>query len=297
MKNELLAYPGAKINLGLYVFGKRPDGFHGIESIFLPVGPENSGLTCDALKISELPGKGDVRMIETGIEYPGNPEDNICVRAYRLISSDNTVPSVQIELEKHIPVGAGLGGGSSDGVCTLLMLNKMFSLNLGIRTLAEYAEKLGSDCPFFLLNSGAMLCTGRGEILEHIDSIAGMTCAEFFKRYRIELVFPGIHVSTGHAYSIVPPRAGLQHQEDCLAQDEKSLPETPYSPLKELISLPVEEWQGKIANDFEAPVFKEHPELQNIKDSLLKRGALYASMTGSGSAIFGIFRKQPAAAF
>lgn len=276
MKSDYISYPSAKINIGLYVFETREDGFHGIESIFLPIGPKNSGLTCDVLKISEIPGAGAVEMIESGIDYPGNPEDNICVKAYHLISAYTPIPSVRIELEKHIPVGAGMGGGSSDGVCTLIQLNKMFNLNLDTATLTGYAEKLGSDCPFFLLNSGAMLCTGRGEILEPIDNIAGMNFEDFLGKYRFEVEFPGIHVSTGHAYSIVPPRSKASKSN---------------TPLKDLISLPVEQWQGRIVNDFEAPVFAEHPELQKIKDSFLNRGALYTSMTGSGSAIFGVFKR------
>lgn len=280
----MILYSNAKINIGLYVFGKRADGFHDIESVFFPVGPDNSGLESDIIEISGIPGRGEVRMVETGIEYPGRPEDNICAKAYRLLSADHSMPSVEIRLEKHIPVGAGLGGGSSDGVCVLKALNEMFSLNLDSAALAGYAAALGSDCPFFMLNSGPMLSTGRGEILEYIGSIAGMSYEEFRRRYRIEIAFPGIHVSTGHAYAIVPARS----KEDCGGTEGGGK----YIPVKELVSLPVEQWQGRVVNDFEAPVFAEHPELNSVKEDFVKRGALYTSMTGSGSAIFAVFRKD-----
>lgn len=280
----MILYSNAKINIGLYVFGKRADGFHDIESVFLPVGPDNSGLESDIIEINEIPGDGEVRMVETGIEYPGRPEDNICVKAYRLLSADHRMPGVEIRLEKHIPVGAGLGGGSSDGVCVLKALNEMFSLNLDSTALAGYAAALGSDCPFFMLNSGPMLSTGRGEILEHIGNIGGMTYGEFSRLYRVEIAFPGIHVSTGHAYAIVPARS-MESGVGAGGTGE-------YIPVKELVSLPVEQWQGLVINDFEAPVFAEHPELHSVKDNFLKRGAIYSSMTGSGSAVFALFRRD-----
>ncbi|MBR6465056.1 MAG: hypothetical protein IKS82_01320, partial [Bacteroidales bacterium] len=154
-------YPSAKINIGLYVFEKREDEFHEIESIFFPVSPENSNLEADKLTVSVCSSESEetlfytenysekVRMIECGLDYPGYPQDNICVKAYELLDADFQLPPAVIVLEKHIPVGAGLGGGSSDGVCTLRALNELCDLNLTETQLLDYAAKLGSDCPFF----------------------------------------------------------------------------------------------------------------------------------------------------
>ena len=284
MKQTTL-YPGAKINIGLYVFQKREDGFHEIESIFYPVGPHNSNLEPDKLSISVCENESEetlfytenysekVRMIECGLDYPGYPQDNICVKAYELLDADFQLPPAVIVLEKHIPVGAGLGGGSSDGVCTLKALNELCNLNLTQEQLTAYAEKLGSDCPFFIENE-PRLVTGRGEILSVLSDQAQKAIAEIKENYTVQLVFsPDCFVSTKKAYSIVPKRS---RQE-------------PYPPMEELIAEPVNKWQGRVVNDFEAPVFKEFPQLQKVKDSLKETGAAYVSMTGSGSAIYGLF--------
>ena len=282
---QITLYPGAKINIGLYVFQKREDGFHEIESIFYPVGPHNSNLEPDKLSISVCENESEetlfytenysekVRMIECGLDYPGYPQDNICVTAYELLDADFQLPPAVIVLEKHIPVGAGLGGGSSDGVCTLKALNELCNLNLTQEQLTAYAEKLGSDCPFFIENE-PRLVTGRGEILSVLSDQAQKAIAEIKENYTVQLVFsPDCFVSTKKAYSIVPKRS---RQE-------------PYPPMEELIAEPVNKWQGRVVNDFEAPVFKEFPQLQKVKDSLKETGAAYVSMTGSGSAIYGLF--------
>ena len=306
---SITLYPTAKINIGLYVFEKRPDGFHEIESIFFPVGPQNSNLVADVLTVSICDAKagekqscgenhlenpkaegeskcGKVRMIESGLEYPGAPEDNICVKAYHLLDADFQLPPAVISLEKHLPIGAGLGGGSSDGVCTLKALNELCNLNLSDRQMMSYAAKLGSDCPFFVKNQ-PMLVTGRGEILtplfdaetEADDTAAnsvGKTLENLRENYFVEIVFsPDCFVSTKKAYSIVPKRKRT---------DNYTSPET-------LAAEPVEQWQDRIVNDFEAPVFKEFPKLQKVKDSLKQKGAAYVSMTGSGSAIYAFFKK------
>lgn len=280
-------YPSAKINIGLYVFEKRADGFHEIESVFFPVGPENSNLTPDKLTVSIAEtedekklflsdgGEGKVTMVETGLEYPGKPEDNICVKAYNLLDADYSLPPAVISLEKHLPTGAGLGGGSSDGVCTLKALSNLCGLNLTEGQLLDYAAKLGSDCPFFVRNA-PMLVTGRGEILTPLEEPASTALENLMENYRVEIVFsPDCFVSTKKAYSIVPKRK----------KDEQIFH------ITELITEPVENWQGRIINDFEAPVFKEFPQLQNIKNSLKEIGAAYVSMTGSGSAIYALFKK------
>ena len=285
---QLTLYPGAKINIGLYVFEKREDGFHEIESIFYPVGPENSNLEPDKLSISICENESEetlfytenysekVRMIECGLDYPGSPQDNICVKAYELLDADFQLPPAVIVLEKHIPVGAGLGGGSSDGVCTLKALNELCSLDLTPEQLTSYAEKLGSDCPFFIENE-PRLVTGRGEILSVLSNNAQKAIAEINEKYTVQIVFsPDCFVSTKKAYSIVPKRSK----------------QTPLTHLEEFVAEPVGSWQGRVVNDFEAPVFKEFPQLQKVKDSLKETGAAYVSMTGSGSAIFGLFKKD-----
>lgn len=290
---QLTLYPGAKINIGLYVFEKREDGFHELESIFYPVGPDNSNLEPDKLTVSVCENQNEetlfytenysekVRMIECGLDYPGTPQDNICVKAYELLDADYQLPPAVIVLEKHIPVGAGLGGGSSDGVCTLKALNELCNLNLSTEQLTSYAEKLGSDCPFFVQNE-PRLVTGRGEILTPLEEPACTALKNISENYRVGITFsPDCFVSTKKAYSIVPKRKknGLGDEDD----------ERPYIPVTEAITMPVEKWRGIIVNDFEAPVFKEFPQLEKVKASLKETGAVYVSMTGSGSAIYGLF--------
>lgn len=290
---QLTLYPGAKINIGLYVFEKREDGFHELESIFYPVGPDNSNLEPDKLTVSVCENQNEetlfytenysekVRMIECGLDYPGTPQDNICVKAYEMLDADYQLPPAVIVLEKHIPVGAGLGGGSSDGVSTLKALNELCSLNLTTEQLTSYAEKLGSDCPFFIQNE-PRLVTGRGEILTPLEEPACNALKNISENYRVGITFsPDCFVSTKKAYSIVPKRKknGLGDEDD----------EHPYAPVTEAITMPVEKWQGIIVNDFEAPVFKEFPQLEKVKASLKETGAVYVSMTGSGSAIYGLF--------
>lgn len=290
---QLTLYPGAKINIGLYVFEKREDGFHELESIFYPVGPDNSNLEPDKLTVSVCENQNEetlfytenysekVRMIECGLDYPGTPQDNICVKAYEMLDADYQLPPAVIVLEKHIPVGAGLGGGSSDGVSTLKALNELCSLNLSTEQLTSYAEKLGSDCPFFVQNE-PRLVTGRGEILTPLEEPACTALKNISENYRVGITFsPDCFVSTKKAYSIVPKRKknGLGDEDD----------EHPYAPVTEAITMPVEKWQGIIVNDFEAPVFKEFPQLEKVKASLKETGAVYVSMTGSGSAIYGLF--------
>ncbi|MBR5074852.1 MAG: hypothetical protein IKX26_06450 [Bacteroidales bacterium] len=331
----LTLYPSAKINLGLYVFEKREDGFHEIESIFFPVSPENSNLVPDKLTVNVCSTQSEetlfytenysekVRMIECGLDYPGYPQDNICVKAYELLDADFQLPPAVIVLEKHIPVGAGLGGGSSDGVCTLTALNELCGLNLTDDQLMEYAAKLGSDCPFFVRNT-PMLVTGRGEILTPLsecssperascnmketallsstneaekESQISKSLKNLMENYRVEIAFsPDCFVSTKKAYSIVPKRkkvgsGRIIHDSKSGENCQYTKSSTPYTALTELISIPVEMWQGRIVNDFEAPVFKEFPQLQKVKDSLKEIGAAYVSMTGSGSAIYAIFKK------
>lgn len=260
----MILYPNAKINLGLSVLQKREDGFHNLETLFYPVEAK------DVLEIVESSG---LQMHQYGIEYPGDPMDNLCVKAYRALAADFDIPPVEIHLYKKIPVGAGLGGGSADAAFTLRGLNEMYSLGLSNDRLSEYAATLGSDCAFFVYNR-PMLGTGRGEILEPVEipSLEG---------YEIKLVFPPYFVSTAAAYGgIVPRDKRVANGENV---DTRS--------IVEILRQPVEYWKDSLTNDFEKTVFAKIPQLAAYKDELYAEGAVYASMSGSGSAFFGIFKK------
>lgn len=256
----MILYPNPKVNIGLNIINKREDGFHNLETLFYPVKS-----ICDVLEIVKA---NDFGMFEYGIEYDGSAEDNICVKAYNLLKRDYDIPNVEIHLYKKIPVGAGLGGGSADGAFTLIGLNRLFNLNLSQEILASYASQLGSDCPFFIYNR-PMFGRGRGEILEPLRE-------DFLSNYRIELVCPDIFISTAEAY-----RGVVTRDEQCNNSAK----------LEELLSCPIEEWRGTVVNDFEKHLFIKYPKLAEIKQDLYERGAIYASMSGSGSAIFGIFAK------
>lgn len=273
----MILYPNAKINIGLNVLEKREDGFHNLETLFYPVGAvvekgdgSVPGHPVDVLEIVESSG---LQMHQYGIEYPGDPMDNLCVKAYRALRADFDIPPVEIHLYKKIPVGAGLGGGSADAAFTLKGLNEMFSLGLSDDSLAGYAATLGSDCAFFIYNR-PMIGTGRGEILQP---------AEIFPLdgYEIRLVFPPYFVSTAAAYGGIVPRNRRA------AQGEKFDPRT----LQQMLENPVETWKDCVVNDFETTVFAKIPQLASYKDELYAQGAVYASMSGSGSAFFGVFRK------
>ncbi len=260
----MILYPNAKINLGLSVLQKREDGFHNLETLFYPVNVH------DVLEIVE--GE-ELRMCQYGIEYPGDPMDNLCIKAYRALAADFDIPPVEIHLFKKVPVGAGLGGGSSDAAFTLRGLNEMFSLGLSDERLAAYAATLGSDCAFFIYNR-PMLGTGRGEILEPVK-IASL------EDYEIKLVYPPYFVSTAAAYGGIVPR------DKRVANGEKMDTRS----VVEILQQPVECWKDSLVNDFEKTVFAKIPQLAVYKDELYDQGAVYASMSGSGSAFFGIFRK------
>lgn len=257
----MIVFPNAKINLGLRVLRKRPDGFHDLESAFLPVG------LSDILEIVPVAQEHhDIaeRFTLTGIQLDTN-DDNLCIRALRLLKEKHGIPEVNLHLHKRIPTGSGLGGGSSDAAFTLKALNEMFSLGLEVPLLQEYASKLGSDCPFFILNQPS-LATGRGEVLEPLPlDLSG---------YTLVLAQTGISINTAMAYKIVSPTSDGQ-------------------PIKEVLQLAPEEWKGLLANHFEVPVFEKYPEIGGLKQALYASGAVYASMTGSGSAVFGLFQGKP----
>lgn len=256
----MVSFPNAKINLGLYVTEKRPDGFHTIESVFYPV-PWH-----DVLEI--IPSK-KVTFTASGLSIPGKNEDNLCLKAYQLLSDNYRIPPVHIHLRKEIPMGAGLGGGSADAAFTIKMLNELFSLQLPTAEMAAHAARLGSDCAFFIYNT-PQIATGVGDQLTP-SSVS-------LKGYYLALVYPGIHIPTKKAYSGIRP-----------AKNDVDL-----SALQEY---PPDEWSRFLRNDFEAHIFEQHPALKNISNKLTEAGAVYTAMSGSGSAIFGIFQQPPAVNF
>lgn len=257
----MLSFPNCKINIGLQVLGKREDGFHEIETVFYPVP------LYDALEI--IPS-ANLEFTITGLPVDGSMADNICIKAYQLLKKDfPQLPFVKIHLHKAIPTGAGLGGGSADAAFMLKLLNDTFKLNLTIQQLINYALQLGSDCPFFIINKPSD-AKGRGEKMEEIEVD--------ISKYKIVLVNPGIHINTGWAFSQLSKQA----------YDEKTFIRTSKS-INQIIQQPIISWKEELINDFEAPVFKAHPTIKEIKESLYKLGALYASMSGSGSTVYGIF--------
>jgi 4-diphosphocytidyl-2-C-methyl-D-erythritol kinase len=256
----LILFPNCKINLGLHILRKREDGYHDLQTVFYPLPLQ------DALEVVRHPSPmTDIEFTASGLTVQGNLSDNICFKAYHLIKQDfPDLPPIKLHLHKTIPMGAGLGGGSADGAFMLLLLNKKFNLGIDEKGLIRYALLLGSDCPFFIKNTPSF-ATGRGEILED--------CPIDLPEYQFVVVNPGIHVPTGWAFSQITPSA------------DRPL-------LKEIIRLPVENWKEGLTNDFEAPVSQHHPEIATIKQTLYEQGAVYASMSGSGSTVFGIFPKS-----
>lgn len=256
----MISFPNGKINLGLYITNRRSDGYHDLETVFYPV----TGLH-DALEI--VPAKGtDTQLHLDGKTVAGNPEQNLVWKAYELMKQrfPAKVPALDIYLLKNTPMGAGLGGGSADGAFMLKMLNEFCRLELADDALAEMALTLGSDCPFFIYNT-PQLAKGRGEQLSPLPLLD-------LSAYSIQIICPEVHISTKAAFGMITPRK-------------------PMFDLRRLPELPVEQWKTNISNDFEDPVFMQHPELLNIKKQLYAQGAVYASMTGSGSALYGIFNK------
>lgn len=256
----MVIFPKAKINLGLRITGRRPDGFHNIETIFYPVG------LCDALELIKNGENDESDLISfSGIKIDGGAENNLVLKAVRSLRGLYKLPSLKIHLHKSIPAGAGLGGGSSDGANTLKMMNRLFELALNDIELCNLALGLGSDCPFFIVCEPA-LATGRGEKLEPVEAV--------LEGLYLVLVNPRIPVSTKEAYAnCVPSRSKFS--------------------LQELIQYPVSEWKERIVNDFEKTIFEKYPQIGIIKKVLYNNGALYSSMSGSGSSVYGIFASKP----
>lgn len=247
----MVVFPNAKINLGLHVLNKRDDGYHDIETCFYPIP------LCDVLEV--LPAES-LSFNQSGFTIPGASEDNLVLRAYALVGEDYDIPPVQIHLHKAIPMGAGLGGGSSDATNMLKALNTLFELSIPDEQLWKYANALGSDCAFFLRNTAA-LGTGRGSDLTDLD----LSLKGFF----LTLIHPGIHISTAEAYGQLTPNAHRGSIEDLLITDPKT-------------------WKASLQNDFTASIYPNHPDIEQIEKTLYDAGAWYAAMSGSGSSVFAI---------
>jgi len=256
----MITFPMAKINIGLRVTGKRSDGFHDIETLFYPVN------LCDALEFVVAEGKvTDDELTVTGIDIHTHNEKNLVIRAIKKMREKFPIPFMKIHLHKAIPTGAGLGGGSSDAACILKSMNRCFNISLSEDVLRAYALELGSDCPFFI-DPSPSIATGRGEKVTAV--------APILEGYNLVLINPGIHISTRDAYL-------------------NSIPAVPKKSLKQLIKSDPSEWRKHIKNDFEDFAFKLYPQIREIKKSLYLSGAVYASMSGSGSSVYGIFDKKP----
>lgn len=256
----MLIFPNSKINLGLNVTAKREDGYHNLETIFYPIN------ICDALEVNYA-DEGHINddiLVIRGVEIEGDVKDNLILKAVNLLRKDYDFPKLKFNLLKKIPMGAGLGGGSADGAYTLRLLNDFLCLSLSNIQLAEYALKLGADCPFFIYNT-PMYAEGVGEILTSINLS--------IEDHIITVVKPNLFISTKEAFENIKPKTSK------------------YS-LVDIISRPIEEWHKLLKNDFEESLFQKYPILQHIKQKLYENGAIYSSMSGSGSSIFAI-SKQP----
>lgn len=254
----MITFPNAKINLGLNIVERRPDGYHNLETIFYPIKLQDA-LEVNRLETTEVPYKLRV----SGANLHGSPEDNLVIKAFNLLKQHHPeIQPVDIHLFKHIPTEAGLGGGSADCAFMIKLLNEKFRLNLSTKEMEQYASQLGADCPFFIQNQ-PVFASGTGNIFEPIELT--------LKGYHLILVKPDTPISTKEAFANIHPKH-------------------PEVSLKEIITRPIEQWKDLMKNDFEESIFPNHPEIAAIKDKLYDLGAFYASMTGSGSAVYGIFK-------
>lgn len=256
----MLIFSGSKINLGLNIIEKRNDGFHNIETVFYPI--------CwnDALEVLESSENQDIKIDFSGIPIQGGVQDNIIAKAYHLLKKNHAIPAVHVHLLKNIPMGAGLGGGSANAVNFIELMNRKFDLNISQTMKLAYAKELGSDCAFFVDNK-PVFAKEKGDVFEPVKVD--------LSNYHILIIHPNLHSDTKFAYQGVTPKK-------------------PQQSIKNIIeTLPIEKWKDALVNDFEDTVFKNLPQVGELKQRLYKEGAMYASMSGSGSAVFGIFKTQP----
>lgn len=250
--HNMIVFPNAKINIGLNIINKRVDGYHNLETIFYPV------MIKDVLEVVEAK---ELSFTSSGIPIPGEQDGNICLKAYKLLSRDIKLPLIHIHLHKNIPIGAGLGGGSSDASFFIKLMNDKFALGLNRERMEAYASQLGADCAFFIQNE-PVFAFEKGDRFVNIQLDLG--------KYFIILVMPDIHVPTSAAFNDI-------------------VPSVPVKGLQDLIKNDITSWKESITNDFEASILRLYPQIGSIKESLYESGAIYASMSGSGSSVYGIF--------
>lgn len=257
----MLVFPNCKINLGLHIVSKRPDGFHNIETVFYPVN------WCDALEVIENRDNNEAFVFsQSGLPVSGKTEDNLIYKAWQLISNDKKIPNIKVHLHKTIPMGAGLGGGSSDAAHFINLVNSKFQLGYSENALSSIASQLGSDCAFFIHNT-PVYAEGKGNEFSDVELNLG--------GYYILVVYPAIHSNTREAYEGLSPKKPAQDIRFVLSQE------------------PVTSWKELLINDFETTLFYKYPAIHLLKEKLYQSGAVYASMSGSGSAVFGIFTHEP----
>ncbi|SES91784.1 4-(cytidine 5'-diphospho)-2-C-methyl-D-erythritol kinase [Hymenobacter actinosclerus] len=257
----MLVFPNAKLNLGLNVTSLRPDGFRNLESVFVPLP------WCDAFEVLPAPAGAETSLSFSGLPIPGEPETNLCRRAYELLAADFKLPPAQMHLHKDVPIGAGLGGGSADAAFALKAINSQFELKLPPEKLESYARRLGSDCAFFIRNE-PVYAYSRGDMFDDFAlDLRGIPTL---------VVYPGLHISTAEAYSRVVPR-------------------TPRHDLRQSLAQPMPAWRETVGNDFEEALTPVYPVLAEVKAQLYAAGATYASLSGSGSAVYGLFPELPEA--
>lgn len=264
-KKSMIVFPCAKINLGLNIVSKRPDGYHDLQTVFHPI-PLYDALEVHVMN-EEFPSDVPCDLLVSGMVLEGDNQDNLVVKAYHLLSKDFSLPRIHVHLYKGIPSQAGLGGGSSDAAFMIKLLDEMFKLDMGLAEMERYATRLGADCPFFI-SAEPSYATGIGEVLSPVDahgSLAG---------YHLLVVKPPVAVSTREAYASI-------------------VPQMPEKSCRDIVQQPIKTWREELTNDFEESVFALLPELADIKNKLYELGAEYAQMSGSGSALFGIFKHKP----
>lgn len=262
----MIVFPCAKINLGLNIVSKREDGYHNLETVFYPIP------LYDALEIKymdeKFPSDTACDLKVTGNAVDCDEQKNLVVKAYHILAADYQLPRIHTHLYKHIPSQAGLGGGSSDAAFMIRLLDERFRLNIGNPEMERYAARLGADCAFFIEAEPAY-AEGIGDVLMPADGPDGN-----LQGYYLCVVKPDVAVSTKEAYSAITPKK-------------------PAKSCRDIVRQPIETWKEELVNDFEEPIFKMHPELEAIKQKLYDQGAVYASMSGSGSALYGIFKEEP----
>ena len=264
-KKSMIVFPCAKINLGLNIVSKRPDGYHDLETVFHPI-PLYDALEVQTMS-DKFPSEEPCDILLSGMTLEGSAQDNLVVKAYHLLAQDFKLPRVHIHLYKGIPSQAGLGGGSSDAAYMIKLLDEKFRLDMGLAEMERYAKRLGADCPFFI-SAEPSYATGIGDVLTPVDADGSLS------GYYLLVVKPPVAISTREAYaSIVASR--------------------PSKTCKEIVRQPINTWREELTNDFESSIFPHHPELASIKEKLYSIGAIYAQMSGSGSALFGIFEQSP----